>query len=297
MSKKVIEAHNVNYKYPDGYRAIKNVSFYVNEGEKIGIIGANGAGKSTMLKLLTGILNAESGKITVKDILLNKKNLKEIRKKVGFVFQESDNQLFMNTVYDDIAFGLRSSKEDEENIKIKIDNILEKFQIERLRNKQIYKLSGGEKKVVAIAGIIVMSPEIILMDEVTSSLDPKSRRTVINLIKDLKETIVIASHDLDMVLDVCDRVLVFNNGEIIQEGPAYSILSNKKIMEEKVLENIEKENFNSLKYIKQDYENFKQYINSPNPPKHIDYLCNDCAPDLLKFLNTKININVSGIKI
>ena len=184
MSKKVIEAHNVNYKYPDGYRAIKNVSFYVNEGEKIGIIGANGAGKSTMLKLLTGILNAESGKITVKDILLNKKNLKEIRKKVGFVFQESDNQLFMNTVYDDIAFGLRSSKEDEENIKIKIDNILEKFQIERLRNKQIYKLSGGEKKVVAIAGIIVMSPEIILMDEVTSSLDPKSRRTVINLIKD-----------------------------------------------------------------------------------------------------------------
>src|SRR5574344_716063 len=192
MSKKVIEAHNVNYKYPDGYRAIKNVSFYVNEGEKLGIIGANGAGKSTMLKLLTGILKAESGKITVKDILLNKKNLKEI-KKIGFVFQESDNQLFMNTVYDDIAFGLRSSKKDEENIKLKIDNILEKFQIERLRNKQIYKLSGGEKKVVAIAGIIVMSPEIILMDEVTSSLDPKSRRTVINLIKDLKETIVIAS--------------------------------------------------------------------------------------------------------
>ena len=236
MSKKVIEAHNVNYKYPDGYRAIKNVSFYVNEGEKIGIIGANGAGKSTMLKLLTGILNAESGKITVKDILLNKKNLKEIRKKVGFVFQESDNQLFMNTVYDDIAFGLRSSKEDEENIKIKIDNILEKFQIERLRNKQIYKLSGGEKKVVAIAGIMVMNPEIILMDEVTASLDPKSRRTVINLIKDLKETIVIASHDLDMVLEVCDRVLVFNNGEIIQEGPAYPILSNKKIMEESDLE-------------------------------------------------------------
>ena len=142
----------------------------------------------------------------------------------------------MNTVYDDIAFGLRSSKKDEENIKLKIDSILEEFQIERLRNKQIYKLSGGEKKVVAIAGIIVMSPEIILMDEVTSSLDPKSRRTVINLIKDLKETIVIASHDLDMVLEVCDRVLVFNNGEIIQEGPAYPILSNKKIMEESNLE-------------------------------------------------------------
>lgn len=236
MSKKVIEAQNVNYKYPDGYRAIKNVSFYVKEGEKLGIIGANGAGKSTMLKLLIGILSAESGKIIINDILINKKNLKEIRKNVGFVFQESDNQLFMNTVYDDIVFGLRSSKESEENIKLKVNTIIEKFQIEKLINKQIYKLSGGEKKIVAIAGIMIMNPEIILMDEVTSSLDPKSRRIVINLIKDLKETIVIASHDLDMILDVCDRVLVLNNGEIIQEGQAYSILSNKKIMEESNLE-------------------------------------------------------------
>ena len=236
MSKKIIEAYNISYKYPDGYRAIKNVSFYVREGEKLGIIGANGTGKSTMLKLLTGILSSENGEIIVNGILLNKKNLKEIRKKVGFVFQESDNQLFMNTVYDDIAFGLRSSKEDEEKIKLKIDKILEEFQIEKLKNKQIYKLSGGEKKVVAIAGIIVMNPEIILMDEVTAFLDPKSRRIVINLIKDLKETIVIASHDLDMILDVCDRVLVFNNGEIIQEGPTNSILSNKEIMEESDLE-------------------------------------------------------------
>lgn len=236
MSKKVIEAQNVDYKYPDGYRAIKNISLYVKEGEKLGIIGANGAGKSTMLKLLTGILSAESGKIIINDILINKKNLKEIRKNVGFVFQESDNQLFMNTVYDDIVFGLRSSKESEENIKLKVNTIIEKFQIEKLINKQIYKLSGGEKKIVAIAGIMIMNPEIILMDEVTSSLDPKSRRIVINLIKDLKETIVIASHDLDMILDVCDRVLVLNNGEIIQEGQSYSILSNKKIMEESNLE-------------------------------------------------------------
>lgn len=236
MSKKVIEAKNVDYKYPDGYRAIKNISLYVKEGEKLGIIGANGAGKSTMLKLLIGILSAESGKIIINDILINKKNLKEIRKNVGFVFQESDNQLFMNTVYDDIVFGLRSSKESEENIKLKVNTIIEKFQIEKLINKQIYKLSGGEKKIVSIAGIMIMNPKIILMDEVTSSLDPKSRRIVINLIKDLKETIVIASHDLDMILDVCDRVLVLNNGEIIQEGQSYSILSNKKIMEESNLE-------------------------------------------------------------
>lgn len=236
MSKKVIEAKNVDYKYPDGYRAIKNISLYVKEGEKLGIIGANGAGKSTMLKLLIGILSAESGKIIINDILINKKNLKEIRKNVGFVFQESDNQLFMNTVYDDIVFGLRSSKESEENIKLKVNTIIEKFQIEKLINKQIYKLSGGEKKIVSIAGIMIMNPKIILMDEVTSSLDPKSRRIVINLIKDLKETIVIASHDLDMILDVCDRVLVLNNGEIIQEGQSYFILSNKKIMEESNLE-------------------------------------------------------------
>lgn len=236
MSKKIIEAYNIHYKYPDGYLAIKDLSFYVKEGEKLGIIGANGAGKSTILKLITGILTAENGQIIINDMLLNKKNLKEIRKKVGFVFQESDNQLFMNTVYDDIAFGLRSSKEDNEKINLKIDTILKEFQIERLRNKQIYKLSGGEKKVVSIAGIMVMNPEIILMDEVTASLDPKSRRTVINLITGLNKTIVITSHDLDMILDVCDRVLVFSNGEIIEEGPTYFILSNKKIMEESNLE-------------------------------------------------------------
>ena len=186
MSKKIIEVDNVNYKYPDGYRAIKDISFYVRAGEKLGIIGANGAGKSTILKLLIGILTAENREIIINNLLINKNNLKEIRKKVGFIFQESDNQIFMNTVYDDIAFGLRSSKLNEDDINIKIDNILEEFQIERLKNKQIYKLSGGEKKVVAIAGIIVMNPEIILMDEVTSYLDPKSRRRVINLIKDLK---------------------------------------------------------------------------------------------------------------
>lgn len=236
MIKKVIEIQNIDYKYPDGYRAIKNVSLYVMQGEKLGIIGANGAGKSTILKLLTGSLIAEKGKIIINDILLNKNNLKQIRNRVGFIFQESDNQLFMNTVYDDIAFGIRSSKLDQENISLKVDNILKEFQIEKLKNKQIYKLSGGEKKIVAIAGIMIMKPEIILMDEVTSSLDPKSRRRVINLIKDLKETIVITSHDLDMILDVCDRVLVFNNGEIIQEGPSYTILSNKEIMEESDLE-------------------------------------------------------------
>ena len=236
MSEKIVEAYNVHYTYPDGYKAIKGVSFHVNEGEKLGIIGANGAGKSTMLKLLTGILTLENGEIIIEDSVLNKKNLKEIRKKVGFVFQESDNQLFMNSVYDDIAFGLRKNKKDEKNIESKVDTVLDKFKIERLRNKQIYKLSGGEKKVVAIAGVIVMNPNIIIMDEVTAYLDPKSRRTIINLIISLEQTIIIASHDLDMILDVCDRVLIFNNGEIIEEGAPNSILSNKKIMEESNLE-------------------------------------------------------------
>ncbi len=236
MSEKIVEAYKVHYTYPDGYNAIKGISFHVNEGEKLGIIGANGAGKSTMLKLLIGILTLENGKIIIEDRDLNKKNLKEIRKKVGFVFQESDNQLFMNSVYDDIAFGLRKNKKDDRNIESKVDTILEKFKIERLRNKQIYKLSGGEKKVVAIAGVIVMNPNIIIMDEVTAYLDPKSRRTIINLIINLEQTIIIASHDLDMILDVCDRVLIFNNGEIIEEGAPNSILSNKKIMEESNLE-------------------------------------------------------------
>ncbi|SFU81771.1 cobalt/nickel transport system ATP-binding protein [Clostridium sp. DSM 8431] len=234
--KEIIKVDNISYTYPDGFKALKKISFSINKGEKVGIIGANGAGKSTILKILTGLIEAERGTITIDGLKLEKKNLKAIRKKLGLVFQDSDNQLFMNRVYDDIAFGLRSSKVEKDIVKEEVSKILKSFNIEHLKDKQIYKLSGGEKKNVALAGIFIMKSEIILMDEPTVSLDPKSRREMINLIKEIPNTSIITSHDLDMILDVCDRVIVFFDGVISEQGEAFKILSNKKLMEENGLE-------------------------------------------------------------
>ena len=236
MEKYILDIEKVTYKYPDGYKAIKDISFKVKDGEKVGLIGANGAGKSTILQLIAGLYFCNEGKIVVDNMEVNKKTLKEIRKSLGFVFQESDNQLFMNTVYEDIAFGLRSNKVSEEDININITDILNKLSIDKLKDKEIYKLSGGQKKIASIAGILVMKPKIILMDEPTSSLDPKSRRTVINIINSINKTFIIATHDLDMILDCCEKVIILQDGKVIAEGKSQELLRDKEILEKANLE-------------------------------------------------------------
>ncbi|WP_294345895.1 ABC transporter ATP-binding protein [uncultured Clostridium sp.] len=236
MEKYILDMEKVTYKYPDGYKAIKDISFKVKDGEKVGLIGANGAGKSTILQLIAGLYFCNEGKIVVDSMEVNKKTLKEIRKSLGFVFQESDNQLFMNTVYEDIAFGLRSNKVSEEYINISIIDILNKLSIDKLKDKEIYKLSGGQKKIASIAGILVMKPKIILMDEPTSSLDPKSRRTVINIINSINKTFIIATHDLDMILDCCEKVIILQDGKVIAEGKSQELLRDKEILEKANLE-------------------------------------------------------------
>jgi len=231
-----IYVDKIIYKYPDGFKAIDEISFSARIGEKIGIIGANGAGKSTILQLLTGLFTQTEGKILIDNIELSKKTLKEIRKKIGFIFQDSDNQLFMNTVYEDIAFGLRSGGIREEIVKEKVEEIIKKMLIEHLIDKSIYKLSGGQKRIVAIAGILVMNPKILLMDEPTAALDPKSRRILINTLKGLPQTNIIATHDLDMIMDLCTRVIIFNNGKIVADGIADELLRDKELMEKCNLE-------------------------------------------------------------
>lgn len=236
MGKDILELEKVTYKYPDGYEAIKDISFKVKEGEKIGLIGANGAGKSTILQLISGLYFCNKGRIVVDNVEVNKRSLKEVRKNLGFVFQDSDNQLFMNTVYDDIAFGLRSNKVSEEDVSISVIEILNQLSMEKLKDKEIYKLSGGQKKIVSIAGVLVMKPKIILMDEPTASLDPKSRRNIINIINNIQKTFVIATHDLDMILDCCEKVVILLDGKIIAIGKSEELLRNKEILEKANLE-------------------------------------------------------------
>ena len=231
----MIEFKNVSFCYEKEHPVLKNMSFSIEKGEAVGLIGANGAGKSSMLKVLLGLLPHE-GEILVNGIPLCKQNLSEIRRILGFVLQNSDNQMFMPTVYDDMMFGLLNygmSKEDAEH---RVDAVLEQLDLTQLKNKYNHKISGGEKRMAAIATVLAMEPEVIIMDEPSVSLDPYNRRAVINVINSLTQTKIIASHDLDMIMETCRRVILISDGQIVASGAAMEILRNTELLENNRME-------------------------------------------------------------
>jgi len=230
MSHHKIEVRNLHFSYPDGHKAIKNMSFSIYHGESVGIIGANGAGKSTLLMLLMGVYFPDGGEVLVGDVRVTKKTLPMIRQRLGMVFQDPDDQLFMTTVYEDVAFGPRNYKLEEEDVERRVMQALEKVGIPHLKDRAPYKLSGGEKRSAAIASVLSMQPDVLIMDEPTSGLDPKSRRRVIDLLKSFEHTKIITSHDLDMVLETCKRIIVIKKGEIAADGTAVDILSNEDLL-------------------------------------------------------------------
>lgn len=231
MSHHKIELKEVSFSYPDGHKALEDVSFLLGHGESVGVVGANGAGKSTLLSILTGILFPQHGTVRVGDLPVNKKTLSEVRRSVGLVFQEPDDQLFMTSVYDDVAFGPRNYKLDEEEVDIRVMEALEEVGIAHLKERPPYKLSGGEKKLAAIAAVISMKPDILIMDEPTASLDPKARRKVMNILKGFSHTKIITSHDLDMIMDMCERTIVLKNGKIAADGKTAELLGDEKLMD------------------------------------------------------------------
>jgi len=230
LSHHKIEFVNVSYSYPNGIQAIKNVSLKITHSESVGIIGANGAGKSTLLLLLLGILKPDNGEIRIGDIKLTQKNIQIFRQKIGMVFQNPDDQLFMPTVYDDIAFGPRNYFMDENEIERFVDNAMKITNIEHLKNRIAYQLSPGEKRLVAIASVLSMNPDILLMDEPTSFLDPQARRKIINLINSFQHTKIITSHDLDLILETCERTIILNEGKLIVDDKTTNILNNKDLL-------------------------------------------------------------------
>lgn len=231
MSHHKIEARNLHYSYPDGHEAIKEMSFTIHHGESVGIIGVNGAGKSTLLMLLMGVVFPDRGEVLVGDVHLTKKTLSAIRQRLGMVFQEPDDQLFLTTVYDDVAFGPRNYKLDEKEVEARVLESLEKVGILHLKDRAPFKLSGGEKRAAAIATVLAMQPDVLVMDEPTSALDPKARRRVMRLLDSFEHTKIITSHDLDMVYDLCDRVIVVKDGQIAADGKALDILTNAELMD------------------------------------------------------------------
>ncbi len=230
MSHHIIEVKNLDYVYPDGKQALKNISFRVTHGESVGIIGLNGAGKSTLLMHLNGVLFPTGGEVSIGEVAVHKSTLPVIRQHVGFIFQNPDDQLFMSTVYDDVAFGPRNYTLPENEVEKRVLSALDTVGIAHLRNRPPYKLSEGEKRAAAIASILSMSPDILVMDEPSSSLDPSSRRRLIKLLHSFKHTRIIASHDLDMVLEICERTIVIKNGEILADDSTLKIFENEELL-------------------------------------------------------------------
>ncbi len=232
----MIYIKNLSYTYPDGNQALTDVSIDIAEGSTVAVVGANGAGKSTLLSLLVGILAPVGGEIEIAGIPMKKERLEEIRRKVGFVFQNPDDQLFMARVYDDIAFGPRNFGHSAEEVAEMANRAVETMNISHLKNRAPHKLSGGEKRNVAIAAVLAMNPEVLLFDEPSSYLDPKSRRNFIRVMDTLHHTKLIATHDLDLVLDLCERVIILKKGAVYADGKPMELFLNRELMEESGLE-------------------------------------------------------------
>lgn len=236
MSSVFISVENVNFSYEKSHSILKNITFTAKEHDCIGLIGANGVGKSTLLKLMVGLNLGYEGNICIDGIPVVKRNLSAIRQKIGYVFQDADSQLFMSHVYEELAFAPRNYGLSESEVEERVQKALQMVHIEHLKDKQIYKMSGGEKKLVSIATILAMMPDVILMDEPSVTLDPKNRRNLIHILNGFRQLKMIASHDLDMILDTCSRVILMSDGEIIRDGDVKEILSDRELLEAHGLE-------------------------------------------------------------
>ena len=230
----MIEIKNISYAYSqDESLAINNISLSIEEGTWVSILGHNGSGKSTLAKLLVGLITPNSGEIIVDDIVLDEKSIGEIRKKIGIVFQNPDNQFVGVTVRHDIAFGLENRRVDPSEMQRRIVECAERVGLEGYLDREPYKLSGGEKQRVAIAGILALDSKYIIFDEATSMLDPNGVNDVVNLIKELREktnkTIITITHDLELAKK-SDQVFVFKNGQITAEGTPDKIFKMHNIL-------------------------------------------------------------------
>jgi len=230
MGEKIIEIEDLSFTYPDGQQALKGVSLTIRRGETVALIGPNGAGKSTLLLHLNGILRSSNGTVRVLGLTIKQRNLKQIRCKIGLVFQEPEDQLFSPTVFDDVAFGPLNMGCSEEEVRRRVRRALHQVGMSGLVGRSPHHLSVGEKKRIAIATVLSMSPEILLIDEPTSNLDPRGRWELIELLRELPLTRVIASHDLEMVRVLCQRTIILDEGRVVADGPTRRIMADISLL-------------------------------------------------------------------
>ena len=230
MSHHLIEVRNLHYTYPDGAKALRGVTFTITHGESVGIIGANGAGKSTFLLHLAGVLLPSAGSVRIGDCPLSRSTLAEIRRHVGLIFQNPDDQLFMPAVFEDVVFGPINRgipRPEAEELALRA---LETVGAAHLRDRPPYKLSGGEKRAVSIATVLAMTPDILVMDEPSAGLDPLARRRLLRLLTAFSHTKIIATHDLDLVLELCARTIILRDGTVAADGPTSALLRDEALL-------------------------------------------------------------------
>lgn len=226
----MLELQGVSVTYPDGTLAVEGLDLVVREGESVALIGANGAGKTTLLLSLVGVIPA-SGRILVDGTFLERKSLDAIRRRVGLVFQNPDDQLFMHDIFDDVAFGLRNADVLEAEVAQRVVHTLTQLRIGHLQERSVLRLSGGEKRLAALATVMVMEPSVMLFDEPTVYLDPKARRNLIGVMNGIHQTKVIATHDLAFAAETCERVVALKDGKVYADGRPQDLLYDEVLMD------------------------------------------------------------------
>ena len=231
-----ISVKDLGFNYDDGTRAIDSISVDIAFGESVGIAGGNGAGKSTLVHHLNGYFIPQQGTISINDTVLTKKTQEAIRKIVGLVFQNADDQLFMSSVYDDIMFGPQNMGVQGDTLITLVEKTLNDLGLWHIKDKAPVHLSAGQKRFCAFATVLVMEPKILVMDEPTSDLDPRHRRQLMELVRRLDITKITVSHDLDFIWDTCERTIILNNGRIVADGVTKVVLSDERLLQENGLE-------------------------------------------------------------
>ncbi len=230
-----VEVKDLRYSYPDGTEALRGIDLVIEEGESVGIVGPNGAGKSTLLLHLNGILMGR-GEVKIFGMPVIKANLRDIRRRVGLVFQDPDDQLFSPTVFDDVAFGPMNMGLSQQEVESAVKKALRQVGLEGFERRSAFHLSYGQKKRAAIATVLSMNPDLLVLDEPSSNLDPRARRELSELLQSLKITKVIVTHDLPFVFENCERVVVMSEGKVVADGDVFNILSDGKLLEKYGLE-------------------------------------------------------------
>ena len=233
---KYLKINNLSYAYPDGHKALKGIDFSINQGESIAILGPNGAGKTTLILHLNGILGELKSEIEVDGLEYSTENIGKIRKTVGVVFQDPDDQLFMPTVIEDVMFGPKNFGYSNEESETNAVEALKMVGMENFQDRAPHHLSFGQKRKVAIATVLASKPKLLVLDEPASNLDPASRRDLIDILIKLDISIILVTHDLPMALEICERSLVLNEGIIKEDSLTKDILQNKQLMKENRLE-------------------------------------------------------------